>query len=95
MLSDTEKRRKYEQFGNYWNQNGGISNGGFDNDFGRYGNFDDFINDLLGRFGGIGGSNNFSRNSNFGNPSNSRKSINNFILCLSFHYILFQIIILK
>jgi curved DNA-binding protein len=27
-----------------------------DVDFGRYGNFDDFINDLLGRFGGSGGS---------------------------------------
>jgi curved DNA-binding protein len=28
--------------------------GGMDVDFGRYGNFDDFINDLLGRFGGAG-----------------------------------------
>ena len=28
--------------------------GGVDVDFGRYGNFDDFINDLLGRFGGPG-----------------------------------------
>ena len=27
---------------------------GMDVDFGRYGNFDDFINDLLGRFGGAG-----------------------------------------
>ncbi len=57
VLSDSDKRRKYEQFGRYWNQSAGFGgNGpvgsGFDVDFGRYGNFDDFINDLLGRFGG-------------------------------------------
>jgi len=56
VLSDPEKRRRYEQFGQYWNQAGaagaGPGAGGFDVDFGRYGNFDDFINDLLGRFGG-------------------------------------------
>ena len=58
VLSDPEKRRRYEQFGQYWNQTGGPSGGGpggADVDFGRYGNFDDFINDLLGRFGGPGG----------------------------------------
>jgi curved DNA-binding protein len=59
VLSDPEKRRRYEQFGQYWNQAGGMGSGpagaGFDVDFGRYGNFDDFINDLLGRFGGGGG----------------------------------------
>ena len=56
VLSDPEKRRRYEQFGQYWNQAGGSPAGaGFDVDFGRYGNFDDFINDLLGRFGGAGG----------------------------------------
>jgi len=54
VLSDSDKRRRYEQFGQYWNQSGGDS-GGSDVDFGRYGNFDDFINDLLGRFGGGGG----------------------------------------
>ena len=55
ILSDPEKRRRYEQFGQYWNQAGGAGPGaGFDVDFGRYGNFDDFINDLLGRFGGAG-----------------------------------------
>ena len=54
VLSDPDKRRRYEQFGQYWNQSGGGS-GGADVDFGRYGNFDDFINDLLGRFGGGGG----------------------------------------
>ena len=57
VLSDPDKRRRYEQFGQYWNQAGGGGAGapGFDVDFGRYGNFDDFINDLLGRFGGPAG----------------------------------------
>jgi curved DNA-binding protein len=59
VLSDPDKRRRYEQFGQYWNQMGGPAGGGgpggFDVDFGRYGNFDDFINDLLGRFGGGAG----------------------------------------
>jgi curved DNA-binding protein len=53
VLSDPEKRRRYEQYGQYWNQVGGGGGApGVDVDFGRYGNFDDFINDLLGRFGG-------------------------------------------
>jgi curved DNA-binding protein len=51
VLSDPDKRRRYEQFGQYWSQMGGPGGGG-DVDFGRYGNFDEFINDLLGRFGG-------------------------------------------
>ena len=56
VLSDPDKRRQYEQFGQYWNQAGGSAGApGMDVDFGRYGNFDDFINDLLGRFGGPGG----------------------------------------
>ena len=57
VLSDPEKRSRYEQFGQYWNQagSGGAGPAGFDVDFGRYGNFDDFINDLLGRFGATGG----------------------------------------
>jgi curved DNA-binding protein len=50
VLSDPDKRRRYEQFGQYWSQaGGGPGTGGVDVDFGRYGNFDDFINDLLGR----------------------------------------------
>jgi curved DNA-binding protein len=58
VLSDPDKRRKSEQFGQYWSQMGGGTGrgpAGVDVDFGRYGNFDDFINDLLGRFGGPGG----------------------------------------
>jgi curved DNA-binding protein len=55
VLSDPDKRRRYEQFGQYWSQAGAGGMGGMDVDFGRYGNFDDFINDLLGRFGGGAG----------------------------------------
>jgi curved DNA-binding protein len=56
VLSDTDKRKKYDQFGQYWKQAGsyppgspgGSDFGGFD--FSQYGNFDEFINELLGRF---------------------------------------------
>ncbi|MCX7597131.1 MAG: DnaJ domain-containing protein, partial [Fischerella sp.] len=62
VLSDPEKRQKYDAFGQYWQQAttagapppGGrgtrVDVSGFD--FGQYGNFEDFINDLLGRFRG-------------------------------------------
>ncbi len=57
VLSDAEKRQKYDQFGQYWKQAGqgwpgggvGVDVGGFD--FSQYGSFDEFINELLGRFG--------------------------------------------
>lgn len=61
VLSDSDKRRKYDQFGQYWQQAGQYSSSGFGGaggagfdvggfDFGQYGSFDEFINDLLGRF---------------------------------------------
>lgn len=58
ILSDPDKRKKYDQFGQYWKQadqawpGGGnpVDFGGFD--FSQYGSFDEFINELLGRFGG-------------------------------------------
>ena len=57
VLSDADKRKKYDQFGQYWNRvgtgagtPGAADFSGFD--FSRYGSFDDFINELLGRFGG-------------------------------------------
>ncbi len=62
VLSDSEKRQKYDQFGQYWQQasQGGWPDGrtgadfsGFD--FSQYGNFDEFINELLGRFATPGG----------------------------------------
>jgi curved DNA-binding protein len=53
VLSDPEKRTKYDRFGQYWKQAAAgtppPSAEGFD--FSRYGNFDDFIDELLGRFG--------------------------------------------
>lgn len=60
VLSDPDKRQKYDQFGQYWKQASGSgwpsgSSAGvdFENiEFGQYGSFDDFINELLGRFGG-------------------------------------------
>lgn len=58
VLSDMDKRKKYDQFGQYWKQagsgwpggTGSADYGGFD--FSQYGNFDEFINELLGRFNG-------------------------------------------
>ncbi|MGV2829756.1 DnaJ C-terminal domain-containing protein [Myxosarcina sp. GI1(2024)] len=62
VLSDEEKRTKYDRFGQYWQQaertgtsgwSGsrtatGVDVNGFD--FSKYGNFEEFINELLGRF---------------------------------------------
>ncbi|MEO1672054.1 MAG: DnaJ C-terminal domain-containing protein [Cyanobacteria bacterium J06631_2] len=60
VLSDPEKRRKYDQYGQYWSQMGqgggsprtgnpgvNVDFGGVD--FGQYGTFEDFINEMLGR----------------------------------------------
>jgi curved DNA-binding protein len=66
VLSDTEKRAKYDQYGQYWNKvgtPGGASSGGYrpqggdfdEFEFGKFNNFDEFINDLLGRMGNTGG----------------------------------------
>ena len=54
VLSDPEKRAKYDQFGQYWQQAaaGTPPGAGMGVDFAQYGSFDDFINELLGRFGG-------------------------------------------
>jgi curved DNA-binding protein len=59
VLSDLEKRAQYDKFGQYWKQSQSgaargtgrtttVDVGGFD--FSQYGNFDDFVNELLGRF---------------------------------------------
>ncbi|MBH8566267.1 DnaJ domain-containing protein [Nostoc sp. CENA67] len=77
VLSDPDKRKKYDQFGQYWKQAGegfpsgaaGVDMGGFD--FSQYGNFDEFINELLGRFGGAsprGGRQSYSYRTSTGRP---------------------------
>lgn len=71
ILTDPEKRQKYDRFGQYWQQAGqGTSPGsGFEDfDFGQYGDFEDFINELLGRFGG-GGTRQSYGSSRSGNPA--------------------------
>lgn len=62
VLSDPEKRQKYDQFGQYWHQvsqggapptrGAGVGVQGFD--FDQYSDFDSFIEDLLGGLGGAG-----------------------------------------
>ena len=60
ILSDPEKRAKYDRYGQYWQKAGqgtpppgstgtrvNVDVGG--SDFSQYGNFEDFINDILGR----------------------------------------------
>lgn len=56
VLSDPDKRRKYDQYGRYWQQVGERPPSAepqvdFDFDFGRYTSFEEFINELLGRMG--------------------------------------------
>ena len=73
VLSDAEKRSQYDRFGQYWQQGatpngwpGGGTGMGVDpnaTDFSQYGNFEEFINELLGRFstpGNSGGSRSYS-----------------------------------
>ena len=70
VLSDKENRQKYDQFGRYWQQAGKASQSPWgargpqstrtnvnmgDFSFSDYGSFDEFINDLLGRPFGRGG----------------------------------------
>ncbi|MGB3535474.1 MAG: J domain-containing protein [Microcoleaceae cyanobacterium] len=63
VLSDSDKRKKYDQFGQYWNQAGNNSQwsgnsanvdfNGFD--FSQFSSFDEFISVLLGRAAAGGG----------------------------------------
>ena len=76
VLSDPDKRRKYEQFGHYWNSTGNSSVNGFDVDFGGYSNFDEFINDLLGRLGGPRGASGFPRSKGSSGGGFSNDSLN-------------------
>ena len=57
VLSDPEKRAKYDRYGQYWQQAaaGTPPGAGMGADFSQYAGFEDFINELLGRFGGMSG----------------------------------------
>jgi curved DNA-binding protein len=77
ILSDPDKRSKYDRFGQYWKQasaagggwpggsTGGANVGGFD--FSQYANFDEFISELLGNLGSNGG-----RQTNWSSSSSSK-----------------------
>ncbi len=84
VLSDVDKRTQYDRFGQYWRQaeqtktnprststssSSSTSSSNFnDVDFGQYNNFDDFVNELLGRF------NNPNSTNTAGSSSSSRTS---------------------
>jgi curved DNA-binding protein len=102
VLSDVDKRSQYDRFGQYWKQSEQPANNtrstnntsprnypsGSVNevDFGQYNNFDDFVNELLGRFnnpnpastkttgtkaaGSNGGGDSFNPNANTNSPNN-------------------------
>jgi len=81
VLSDPEKRKKYDQYGQYWKQ-AATTPGGWPGgagttvdfggvDFSQYGSFDEFINALLGRAAGNSAGN--GRNAQW-NYSNYRTS---------------------
>ena len=92
VLSDTDKRSKYDRFGQYWQQNTAARYSSrntnntntrvdFGNtDFSQYGNFEDFINELLGRFStpGTSSSNNSQSYSyQTSNKASSKSSYSN------------------
>ncbi|NES92147.1 MULTISPECIES: DnaJ C-terminal domain-containing protein [Okeania] len=94
VLSDPEKRKKYDQFGQYWNQVGSTSGGwpggtggttvdfgGFD--FSQYASFEDFINTLLGRggtpgSGNVGGRQTYTYKTNTGWPGGFNNGFDGF-----------------
>jgi len=85
VLSDSEKRQKYDQFGQYWQQaersnwpggNPGVDFGSDGFDFSQYSTFDDFINELLGRMGRSGGTRPGSHS--YGTPGRGFGDFSNF-----------------
>jgi curved DNA-binding protein len=83
VLGDTEKRKKYDQFGRYWQQaetrqegqspwgSQGNKTNVSNFNFGDYGSFDEFINDLLGRPFGESSRNTSGFNQGFNTQSSS------------------------
>ena len=94
VLSDVEKRSQYDRFGKYWHQADSTSGPGSHStrtnvdvngmDFSQYGNFEEFINELLGRFptpgsnpNTNGSSRSYSAYQSSTNNKNTRTSYNN------------------
>ncbi|MEL6440040.1 MAG: DnaJ C-terminal domain-containing protein [Cyanobacteria bacterium J06621_8] len=85
VLSDEDKRAQYDRFGQYWQQS---NNTGYPSnryspntkvdfnstDFSQYGNFEEFINELLGRFSAPGSSGSKTQKSPKYRQTNSRNS---------------------
>jgi curved DNA-binding protein len=87
VLSDKDKRQKYDQFGQYWKQAGqgwpsggtggvGTDVGGFD--FSQYANFDEFINELLGRFNTTGTGSSSRRTYSYRTPTGGTTGFEDF-----------------
>ena len=72
VLADEEKRAKYDGFGQYWQDNNSNTSAEVDvntTDFSQYGNFEDFIDELLGRFS-TGTTNSTAKNTSFHSEGN-------------------------
>ena len=59
ILSDEDKKKSYEQFLNYWLKDRDLKskdlkNKIYDQNFDKYINFEDFVSDLVGKFGEVG-----------------------------------------
>lgn len=87
VLSDPDKRKKYDQYGQYWKQVGeggfpgggaaGVDMGGFD--FSQYGSFNDFLNELFGGAKPGGGSRqSYSYRTSTGRPGSGFGGFNDF-----------------
>jgi curved DNA-binding protein len=92
VLSDVEKRNQYDRFGQYWKQaeqtktttrqTGSSSTSNSTNfndvDFGQYNNFDDFVNELLGRFNTPNGNNTPGATKNARTTASASASVDDF-----------------
>ncbi len=94
VLYDRDKRARYDRFGKYWQQSGSTeystkntsnrtSNPKSDfnsADFSQYGNFEEFINELLGRFSTPGDSSAYSKPNpqNYSTKTSNKTSFQDF-----------------
>ena len=94
VLSDVEKRNQYDRFGQYWKQaeqtkgttrstststSTSSNSSNFNEvDFGQYNNFDDFVNELLGRFNTPNGANNPGAPKNTRTATSASASVDDF-----------------